>query len=81
MRKIIMKKNTLTKVLLAVSAIGVLGMTGCSGNNRQTQGATLPRHRKKPGLKKKSGRRKRARRRRRHRRMTFWRQSRIKARL
>ena len=32
-----MKKNTLTKVLLAVSAIGVLGMTGCSGNNRQAQ--------------------------------------------
>ena len=32
-----MKKNTLTKVLLAVSAIGVLGMTGCSGNNAQTQ--------------------------------------------
>lgn len=32
-----MKKNTLTKVLLAVSAIGVLGMMGCSGNNRQAQ--------------------------------------------
>lgn len=37
-----MKKNTLTKVLLAVSAIGVIGMTGCSGNNRQTQGSSTP---------------------------------------
>lgn len=32
-----MKKNTLTALLLAVSAIGVLGMTGCSGNNSQSQ--------------------------------------------
>lgn len=39
-----MKKNTLTTLLLAVSAIGVLGMTGCSGNNSQsqTQGSTAP---------------------------------------
>ena len=32
-----MKKNTLTTLLLAVSAIGVLGMTGCSGNSQQAQ--------------------------------------------
>lgn len=32
-----MKKNALTALLLAVSAIGVLGMTGCSGNNSQSQ--------------------------------------------
>lgn len=49
MRKIIMKKNTLTKVLLAVSAIGVLGMTGCSGNNRQTQGSSAPQTQEETG--------------------------------
>ena len=39
-----MKKNTLTALLLAVSAIGVIGMTGCSGNNSQTQtqGSSAP---------------------------------------
>lgn len=37
MRKTTMKKNTLTTLLLAVSAIGVLGMTGCSGNSQQAQ--------------------------------------------
>ncbi|WP_125143411.1 transporter substrate-binding domain-containing protein [Clostridium transplantifaecale] len=37
-----MKKTRLTTLLLAVSAIGVLGMTGCSGNNQQApaQGST-----------------------------------------
>lgn len=49
MRKIIMKKNTLTIVLLAVSAIGVLGMTGCSGNNRQTQGSSTPQTQEETG--------------------------------
>ena len=49
MRKIIMKKNTLTKVLLAVSAIGVLGMTGCSGNSRQTQGSSTPQTQEETG--------------------------------
>lgn len=44
-----MKKNTLTKVLLAVSAIGVLGMTGCSGNNRQTQGSSAPQTQEETG--------------------------------
>lgn len=46
-----MKKNMLTALLLAVSAIGVIGMTGCSGNNSQsqTQGSSSPQTQEETG--------------------------------